>query len=270
MTQGLAGRRAPLFPFAAERAAARYGVAIVRSQHQALRRAFELHGARIDQFGDDWSPGPVLQAFGVFAREILPDDPATDVGRYGRIVQQHVRGETRRFLQLPTLLAVDVDEVLRRRWAVEAASRIVLVAEADRTRVARVVLQAHAEGWPRRRLRDELRKAGAQSRRQAQLWARDQVATINGLASEQEHARIGVTHYRWRTSRDERVRRLHDHREGVVFRWDRPPRETSDDGHPGQPINCRCTAEPVFADELQAALAESGAYDPASPTIRPR
>ena len=43
--------------------------------------------------------------------------------------------------------------------------------------------------------------------------------------------------------------RDHWQREGQAFRWDQPP----DDGHPGQPIHCRCTAEPIIdLDELDA------------------
>ena len=52
--------------------------------------------------------------------------------------------------------------------------------------------------------------------------------------------KLGITHYTWRTSQDERVRHEHVLRDGRRFAWDNPP----DDGHPGQPIRCRCVAEP--------------------------
>jgi uncharacterized protein with gpF-like domain len=40
---------------------------------------------------------------------------------------------------------------------------------------------------------------------------------------------------------------------GEEFQWDDPPAEDDTDGHPGDPINCRCWAEPNLAavlDEL--------------------
>jgi len=85
--------------------------------------------------------------------------------------------------------------------------------------------------------------------RRAQLIARDQTASLNGDLNQARQQALGVESYIWRTSMDERVRPEHAVREGEQFRWDDPP----EDGHPGQPINCRCTAEPVL-DEILAAL----------------
>lgn len=78
------------------------------------------------------------------------------------------------------------------------------------------------------------------SRRRAQLIARDQVATLNSELTRQRQTHMGVTHYIWRTSGDERVREEHADLDGQRFSW----REGSPEGHPGEPINCRCTAEP--------------------------
>ena len=47
--------------------------------------------------------------------------------------------------------------------------------------------------------------------------------------------------YIWHTRQDDKVRSSHAAREGQVFAWGSPP----DDGHPGEPFNCRCWAEPV-------------------------
>lgn len=79
----------------------------------------------------------------------------------------------------------------------------------------------------------------------AELIARDQVLSTNGefVAIRQEAA--GVTEYVWSTSLDERVREDHADREGEVFEWSDAP----EDGHPGEPILCRCVAIPVLPDE---------------------
>lgn len=80
------------------------------------------------------------------------------------------------------------------------------------------------------------------SKRRARLIARDQVASLNGELTQIRQTRMGVEEYVWRTVGDERVRPAHEELDGRRFRWDDPPPE----GHPGEPINCRCVAEPVL------------------------
>ncbi len=87
--------------------------------------------------------------------------------------------------------------------------------------------------------------------RRAALIARDQVGKFYGAVQKARQTNLGIKRYIWRTSRDERVRPEHADREGEIFEWSDPP----EDGHPGQPINCRCTAEPMLEellDELEA------------------
>jgi len=79
----------------------------------------------------------------------------------------------------------------------------------------------------------------------AALIARDQVSKFNGQLTSLRHRDAGVEKYIWHTAMDERVRPEHADREGDAFSWDDPP----EDGHPGEPINCRCWAEPVFGEE---------------------
>lgn len=79
----------------------------------------------------------------------------------------------------------------------------------------------------------------------AKLIARDQTGKLLGAQTQARQQALGLTSYIWRTSDDERVREEHAEREGEVFQWSDPP----EDGHPGQPIQCRCSAEPVL-DEL--------------------
>ncbi len=76
----------------------------------------------------------------------------------------------------------------------------------------------------------------------AALIARDQLNKINGQIVQRRQTDLGIEEYKWRTSMDERVRPAHADREGDTFRWDDPP----EGGHPGEPIQCRCTAEPIL------------------------
>jgi SPP1 gp7 family putative phage head morphogenesis protein len=79
----------------------------------------------------------------------------------------------------------------------------------------------------------------------AALIARDQTNKLYGQLNELRQAQAGVTRYTWRTALDERVRPEHADREGEEFDWSDPP----SDGHPGEPINCRCYAEPIIPFE---------------------
>lgn len=83
----------------------------------------------------------------------------------------------------------------------------------------------------------------------AALIARDQVNKLRGNLTRTRQTSLGIDKYVWRTSRDERVRESHLVKEGKVFSWDKPPADT---GHPGQDIQCRCTAEPYIEEEPPA------------------
>lgn len=87
------------------------------------------------------------------------------------------------------------------------------------------------------------------------LIARDQTLKFYADLNATRQQALGVTRYIWRTSDDERVREWHAERDGEVYSWDDPPGDSSDPadgGHPGEGINCRCWAEPVLSDVLDA------------------
>lgn len=87
----------------------------------------------------------------------------------------------------------------------------------------------------------------------AKLIARDQINKLWGDLNRHRQTQAGVQTYKWRTAKDERVRKLHADREGKTFSWNEPP----SDGHPGQPIQCRCWAEPNLDDVLNDLEAQA-------------
>lgn len=113
----------------------------------------------------------------------------------------------------------------------------------------------------------QIRERSGISERNAKRIARDQVQKLNGELEQSRQQEIGVTRYIWKTSVDEKVR---GSKKGTVFgpgsgatqhaklhntvqRWDKPPivnERTGETGHPGEPIECRCRAEPVLDDVL--------------------
>lgn len=84
------------------------------------------------------------------------------------------------------------------------------------------------------------------SKNRAKLIARDQVGKFDGNLTRMRQTELGISRYIWRTSQDERVRPSHSALNGKFFSWDKPP----DVGHPGQDIQCRCTADPIIEDVL--------------------
>lgn len=84
----------------------------------------------------------------------------------------------------------------------------------------------------------------------AELIARDQVGKLNGQLTEVTQVGLGISRYRWRGVNDERERSSHRDLEGQEFSWDSPPIVDGESVHPGEAIQCRCYAEPVFDDLL--------------------
>lgn len=120
-------------------------------------------------------------------------------------------------------------------------------------RLAAKLLDALTRGLNNREIEKIITSEFGIARRRAKLIARDQAASFNGDLNRIRQQAMGVTKYVWSTSLDERVRGnpdgrypnarpSHWDREGKTFKWSDPP----SDGHPGQPINCRCTARAVI------------------------
>lgn len=85
----------------------------------------------------------------------------------------------------------------------------------------------------------------------AKLIARDQVGKFMGELNQTRQEELGVTHYVWRTARDNRVRDSHAALEGKRIAWDDPPAV----GRPGEDINCRCAGEPDLEQFIEEAAA---------------
>lgn len=84
------------------------------------------------------------------------------------------------------------------------------------------------------------------SERRSKLIAVDQIGKANAALTKQRQADAGVSGYIWRGVLDSRERQIHKDREGKKFSWSSPP----PDGHPGQPIRCRCYAEPDWSGSV--------------------
>lgn len=131
-------------------------------------------------------------------------------------------------------------EGLRAQWVRENVALIKSVDTRYFTEVEDLVAEAFAAGTPTRELRDAIAQRYGVSRSRASVIARDQLGKLNGEITRRRQMQAGVAEYVWRTSRDRRVRDSHAAREGQVYSWGGPG------PHPGEEIQCRCTAEPVL------------------------
>jgi SPP1 gp7 family putative phage head morphogenesis protein len=107
--------------------------------------------------------------------------------------------------------------------------------------VEKVIYEGIRSGMDGHSIKREVLKVNGQNYNRAKLIARDQMQKFNSALSGARQQSIGVTGYIWRTSQDDRVRDSHRGKDGLRFDWNAPP---SDTGHPGEDIQCRCTAEP--------------------------
>jgi SPP1 gp7 family putative phage head morphogenesis protein len=108
------------------------------------------------------------------------------------------------------------------------------------------------EGGSRKDLAYEMLKFTDGNKNKARFWARDQVGSAYSEFTHVRQTSIGITHFIWRTSRDNKVRETHQELEGRKFDWKTGAantgllNDTPGAKFPGQPYNCRCSAEPVI------------------------
>lgn len=168
------------------------------------------------------------------------------VDRIGRRVTQFNQREFRAVLR--SVYAVDVitpDPPLAEALRVWEAENIGLIRSIPQQAVSRMqgtITEAVRTGQTLQTVKAQIREEFGVTDRRATLIARDQIGKLNGQLTQLRQESIGVDSYTWRGILDARERPEHVAREGKVFQWSKPP----DDGHPGQPIRCRCSAAPVL------------------------
>jgi SPP1 gp7 family putative phage head morphogenesis protein len=115
------------------------------------------------------------------------------------------------------------------------------------------IQDAFASGMHPETLAEELSGREEVSEWDARRIARDQIGKLAADLNQERQKSLGVTGYTWRGAMDNRERDEHRALEGQHFEWDNPPAE----GNPGEPILCRCTAEPDFSDVVDGTYDEN-------------
>lgn len=193
---------------------------------------------------------------------ITPTEVANIAEKFAGRINRHQREQLAR--QARAALGQDVflhDQnvpTLVKGFVTENVSLIKNIPREVSSRIEKLATRAVQEGRLHKDVAKELEAEFGLPRERAKLIARDQVGKLYGQINKSRQKQLGIERFIWRTVNDRRVRSKHKALEGKMFEWDNPPKE----GIPGQPIRCRCNAEPVFDDiqgptfeqELQAAL----------------
>ncbi|MGR6904740.1 phage minor head protein [Lysinibacillus sp. BSL11] len=112
-------------------------------------------------------------------------------------------------------------------------------------KIESIILNGLRDGSSYKSIREQLEEQIGMSRNRAKFIAVDQSGTLFGQMTAQRHQNMGVMKFKWRTSKDERVRDSHKILEDKIFSYDDPPSV----GLPGEDFHCRCIALPIFDDE---------------------
>jgi SPP1 gp7 family putative phage head morphogenesis protein len=159
--------------------------------------------------------------------------------------------DTRLTSSIKQSLKVDITGMLGKEGAIRDAMRVAAKANVELItsipeqfldKIEQAVLEAMSEGLRHEEIIQEIERIGGVTESRAKLIARDQIGKLNSDFSRVRQTDLGIEEYTWSTAGDERVRDEHADLDGQTFRWDDAPT----DGHPGEAIQCRCVAIPIF------------------------
>lgn len=174
------------------------------------------------------------------------DDITTIAGRVDRFTTRRTARAVARVAPVDVSNIVANAGVIRpmhKAWSLSTVRLIVGLESRHFADVERLIAAAVTEGKSTRTVTKVLQTRLQVSRRRANLIARNEIGNLNADITRSRMKDLGIRRFRWVTSADERVRPLHEEIDGQIFDY---PNGHPTEGIPGQPINCRCTAEPIL------------------------
>lgn len=215
----------------------------------ALQPTIKLISVRNDANDDDPVSNSIRTIQAGLDRNLTDEAVSTIVIPHGRATQKwndkkydNKLGNVLRLNALPP----GVDSEMFGGWVRENVSLIKGANSQQIDKIASTLYRAERNGLRADAIEKEIQRILGTTVDRAKLIARDQISKMSGQLDRVKQIDAGIDAYVWRTSQDERVRSSHAALNGRRFTWARPP----DVGNPGQPIRCRCIAEPDFGDLL--------------------
>ena len=229
---------------------------------EASRELDHLDSARLDA-GIASKIAAFIRTIGDRLRAAIRPDALADLARrFADRTTDWSRVQTNR--QVRAAVGVDVftaEPALAAMVDVFVVENVALVTRMGADELASIegtVLRGVTSGALPRDIAAQLAEQVEITKRRATLIARDQVGKLYGNVNKVRQQKLGVTKFTWTTVQDNRVRTEHEDRAGRVYSW--TAEDATDEAPwlgaeelPGQPINCRCSGEPVL-DDLLAGL----------------
>lgn len=250
----------------------------------------------------------ITQAGGAARMDASPIDEAADMARgagaaFGRRFEEEVGAEARRAagnvsahtksqlrrqldtVPRPGFAEIRLTDSPRLRPLIDGfvAENVALIRGISprlQSDVQALVVSGLTNGTPAARLAEQIGDRLRISADRAGMIAVDQIGKLDGQLSAQRTQDLGITHFFWRSSNDERVRGnpdgkypkarpSHWERNGVRFSYAEPPTGRNGERElPGTPINCRCWQEPDFST-IGADTSEEGGEQEAQEAAEP-
>jgi SPP1 gp7 family putative phage head morphogenesis protein len=127
-------------------------------------------------------------------------------------------------------------------WIEDNVNRIVTIPRSLLGDMKTLTQKGFYEGKTINRIIWDIQEKYEMTRRHARLIARDQTGKLYGKLAKSQQEDAGIDEYIWSGVMDNRERESHVDREGDRYRWG----ELGESHEPGQEIQCRCIAVPVF------------------------
>lgn len=277
-------RRKPVYPMSAERELARVALSVVEIIAKHMKPLIERVMAIYDVWADknvrtdaNWTMddgiGDLLNEYDeIIGKDIDIVKLIRRVGRAGKVGQKISVRDWKSLVD--DAISTPISEPfymktmddLMDEWIADSVSYISSLPQTALGKVHEIIRWGYETNQPRINVYRRLEKVVGMTRNHARLIATDQMGTLNYHMTRYEHESLGVTHYRWTARHDTRVRPCHREYNNKIFSWNNPPADwyvtksrgivyTGNYFHPGQAINCRCTAKPVIDEEkAQAAI----------------
>lgn len=98
-------------------------------------------------------------------------------------------------------------------------------------------------------LQRTIEKSFGVSQNKSLFLAKQEIGLFTSFYKEAKYKELGITKYRWSTSRDVRVREDHQDLNNKIFSFNNPPivnKQTGKRANPSQDFGCRCVAIPII------------------------
>jgi SPP1 gp7 family putative phage head morphogenesis protein len=215
---------------------------------------------RTDASGDKSAKGLANQVKAAADRVFSANTLRGVTDRAARQLDAHSKSQFRQ-------LGIKVDKEpdlkwLQKGWAKDYADRINGITE-EQAEKFEEILSTGSKREATSIAKDIEHQLGVTESR-ATFLARDAIGTLNSKVSRHRMRAARIKFYIWTTVGDDRVRKRHDELDGTVFEIDSDG--DPEEGHPGEPPQCRCVQYPMPPDDDEKDALEEEDEAPEEPT----